>query len=41
MKSLRGFGDLDLNFKGTIGHTLPNLRQNLLVCTVSHELLGS
>ena len=37
MKSLLGFGDLDLFFKVTVGLKLPNLSQKVLVCPVSHE----
>ena len=40
MKSRLGFGDLDLIFKVTAGLKLPNLSQKLLVCTISHELVG-
>ena len=39
LKSL-GFGDLGLIFKVTVGLKLPNLSQKVLVCTVSHELVG-
>ena len=35
-----GFGDLDLIFKVTAGLKLPNLSQNVLVCPISHELVG-
>ena len=34
------FGDLDLIFKVTAGLKLPNLSQKVLVCTISHELVG-
>ena len=40
MKSCLGFGDLDLIFKVTAGLKLPNLSQKVLVCTISHELVG-
>ena len=40
MKSWLGFGDHDLIFKVTAGLKLPNLSQKVLVCTVSHELVG-
>ena len=40
MKSLLGFGELDLTFKVTAGLELPNLNQKVLVCTISHELVG-
>ena len=40
LKSWLGFGDLDLIFKVTAGLKLPNLSQNVLVCTISHELDG-
>ena len=39
MKSWLGFGDFDLIFKVTV--ELPNLSQKVLVCTISHELVGS
>ena len=39
-KSWLGFGDNDLIFKVTAGLTLPNLSQKMLLCTVSHELVG-
>ena len=34
------FGDLDLIFKVTAGLKLPNLSPKVLVCTISHELVG-
>ena len=40
MKRRFGFGDLDLFFKVTAGLKLPDLRQKLLVCTISHEPAG-
>ena len=40
MKSLLGFGDLDLFFKVTAGLKLPHLSQKLLVCQISHEPAG-
>ena len=40
MKSWLGFGDLDLIFKVTAGLKLPNLSPKVLVCTISHELVG-
>ena len=40
MKSLLGFGDLNLTFKVIAGLKLPNLSQIVLVCTISHELFG-
>ena len=40
MKSYLGFGDLDLIFKVTTRLKLPNLSQKVLVCTISHELVG-
>ena len=40
MKSLLCFGDLDLIFKVTAGLKLPNLSPKVLVCTISHELVG-
>ena len=40
MESCLGFGDLDLFFKVTVGLKLPNLSPKVLVCTVSHELVG-
>ena len=40
MKSLLSFGDLDLIFKVTAGLKLPNLSPKVLVCTISHELIG-
>ena len=40
MKSWLGFGDLDLIFKVTVGLQLPNLSLKVLVCTISHELVG-
>ena len=40
MKNWLGFGDLDLIFKVTVGLKLPNLSQKVLVCTISHELVG-
>ena len=40
MKSWLGFGDLDLISKVTVGLKLPNLSQKVLVCTISHELIG-
>ena len=39
-KDLYRFGDLDLIFKVTAGLKLPNLSQKVLVCTISHEMLG-
>ena len=39
MKSCLEFGDHDLIFKVTAGK-LPNLSQKVLVCTISHELVG-
>ena len=41
MKSCVGFGDLDLIFKVTARLKLPNLSQKVLVCTISHELVGT
>ena len=40
MKGLLGVGDLDLTFKVTAGLKLPNLSSKVLVCTISHELVG-
>ena len=40
MKSWLGLGDIDLIVKVTAGLKLPNLSQNVLVCTISHELVG-
>ena len=40
MKNWSGFGDLDLFFKVTAGLKLPNLSTKVLVCTLSHELVG-
>ena len=40
MKSCLDFGDLDLIFKVTAELKLPNLSQIVLVCTISHELVG-
>ena len=40
MKSCLGFGDLDLIFKVTAGLKLANLSPKVLVCTISHELVG-
>ena len=40
MKSWLGFGDLDIIFKVTAGLKLPNLSPKVLVCTISHELVG-
>ena len=40
MKSWLGFGDLDQIFKVTAGLKLPNLSPKVLVCTISHELVG-
>ena len=40
MKSWLGFGDLDLIFKVTAGLKLQNLSPKVLVCTISHELVG-
>ena len=40
MKSWLDFDDLDLIFKVTAGLKLPNLSQNVLVCTLSHEIVG-
>ena len=34
------FGDLDPIFKVTAGLKLPNLSPKVLVCTISHELVG-
>ena len=39
-KSWLGFGDLDLIFKVSAGLKLPNLSPKVLVCTISHELVG-
>ena len=39
-EELIGFGDLDLIFKATAGLKLPNLSPEVLVCTISHELVG-
>ena len=39
-KELIMFGDLDLIFKVTAGLKLLNLSLNVLVCTISHELVG-
>ena len=35
-----GFGALDIIFKVTAGLKLPNLSPKVLVCTISHELVG-
>ena len=40
MKSCLGFGDNDIIFKVTAGLKLPNLSPKVLVCTISHELVG-
>ena len=40
MKSWLGFDDFDLAFKVTAGLKLPNLSPKVLVCTISHELVG-
>ena len=40
MKSWSSFGDLDLIFKVTVGLKLPDVSQKVLVCTISHELVG-
>ena len=40
MKNGLGFGDLHLIFKVTAVLKLPNLIQKVLVCTISHELVG-
>ena len=40
MKSWLGFGDLDLIFKVPLGLKLPHLSQKVLLCTISHELVG-
>ena len=40
MKSWLGFGDHDLIFKVTGGLKQPNLSPKVLVCTISHELVG-
>ena len=40
MKSCLGFGDLDLIFKVIARIKLPNLSPKVLVCTISHELVG-
>ena len=40
MESLLGFGDLDLIVKVTAGLKLPNLSPKVLVCTISHKLVG-
>ena len=39
-KSCLGVGDLDLIFKATSRDKLPNLSPKVLVCTISHELVG-
>ena len=39
IKILLGFGDLDPIFKVTAGLKLPNLSQQVLVCTASNELV--
>ena len=39
-KSCLGFGELDLIFKVTAGLKLPNLCPKVIVCTISHELVG-
>ena len=36
-----GFGDLDLIFKVTVGLKQQNLSPKVLVCTISHELVGT
>ena len=40
MKSWLGIGDLELIFQITAGLKLPNISQKVLVCTLSHELVG-
>ena len=40
IKSWLGFGDLDLVFMVTAGLKLPNLSPKVLVCTISHKLVG-
>ena len=40
LKSRLGFGDLDPIFKVMVGLKMPNLSQKVLVCTISHELVG-
>ena len=40
INSLLDFGDLDLIFKVIAGLKLPNLSQKVLLCTISHELVG-
>ena len=40
MKSCFDFGDLDIVFKVSAGHKLPNLSQKVLVCIISHESAG-
>ena len=40
MKSLFGFDDLVLIFKVTARLKLPYLSPKMLVCTISHELVG-
>ena len=40
MKSWLGFGDLDLIVKVAVRLKLPNLSQKVLLCTISHELVG-
>ena len=40
INSRLGFGDLHLIFKVTAGLKLPNLSPKVLVCTISHELVG-
>ena len=40
MRSCLGFDDIDLTFKVNAGLKLPNLSPEVLVCTISHELVG-
>ena len=40
VEELVSFGDLDLIFKATAGLKPPNLSPKVLVCTISHELVG-
>ena len=37
---MKSFGDFDLIFKVTEGLKLPDLSPKVLVCTISHELIG-
>ena len=39
-EELTRFDGLGLMFKVTAGLKLPNLSQKVLVCTISHELVG-